>query len=68
MEDGSSITSLTPYAAVAFLLAGLMWFGVGSAALKRAKRPDGGTVFEMLCVASYVTGAAFLLGLAAWLG
>lgn len=68
MEDGGSITSLTPYAAVAFLLAGLMWFGVGSVALKRASRSDGGLVFQALGVTAYVTGAAFLLGLAAWLG
>jgi hypothetical protein len=68
MEDVGSINSIAPYAAVAFVLAGLFWMAVGSVAMKRSNRPGGDNLAGTLAVAAYATGVAFLLGFAAWLG
>ena len=67
MEISDRLSSFVPFAAIAFLVAGLAWIAVANAAGKRARRTDGGHVFTLLAGAGYLTGGAFVLGFLAWL-
>lgn len=67
MEDAARIDSLAPYAALAFLLAGIVWVCVGTIIIRRGTRFRDRDVFGALSTAAYITGAAFLLGFMVWL-
>lgn len=64
MDIAGRIDSFAPFAALAQLWAGVAWFGVARA----AGRKHSSDVFTMLAGASYLTGTAFLLIFAAYLG